>query len=100
MSDGWLKEFMLTNLPVPYDLCISNPISHLTMGIRPFSKCLNRFLNVKCDYENFAKVRFQLYYVTPALGLCSRPPLQWTLGFYEQRFLITNYCQGEKPRVL
>ena len=71
---------MLTNLPVPYDLCISNPISHLTTGIRPFSKCLNRFLNVKAlvgalnkeealekgllpDCENFVKVCFQLYYL-------------------------------------
>ena len=55
---------------------------------------------MKYDYENLAKVRFQLYYVTPALGLCSRPPLQWTLGFYEQQFPHHQLLSGETMNVM
>ena len=38
--------------------------------------------------------------VTPALGLCSRPPLQWTLGFYEQQFPHHQLLSGETKSVM
>ena len=47
---------MLTNLPVPYDLCIGVPISHLLMWV-------HSLVGAFSVTSTFAKVHCQLYYL-------------------------------------
>ena len=46
---------MLTNLPVAYDICVGDPISHLlTVGVNIYLvQCLNSVINVKAVVAAF-----------------------------------------------
>ena len=46
---------MLTNLPVAYDICVGDPISHLlTVGVNVcLVQCLNSVINVKAVVAAF-----------------------------------------------
>ena len=53
--NGQLTESIITNLPVPYDLCIDNPVFYLPCLYVHLAKCLNSVLNVKVSVGAFNK---------------------------------------------